>query len=144
VLAEAAERFPAVVVLAYCLMPNHWHLVLFTRRDGVLSRYMQWLTTTHMRRWHGHRRSIGTGPVYQGRFKSFPAQADEHALTVCRYVERNPLRASLARRAQNWHWSSAANRPAPQRPWLTPRHRWPVEPPRDYLSPFNSLGKSVE
>ena len=132
VLAQAAERFPAVALLSYCLMPNHWHLVLWTRRDGILSRYMQWLTTTHMRRWHARRHSAGTGPVYQGRFKSFPAQADDHALVVCRYVERNPLRAKLVRRAQDWRWSSAADRPAADRPWLLPRDRWPVEPPRDW------------
>src|SRR5438874_1075913 len=85
VLEEAARRFPDVLLLAYCLMPNHWHLVIRPRRARLLSRYMQWVTTTHMRRWHAHRHSIGTGPVYQGRFKSFPVQDDAHLLVVCRY-----------------------------------------------------------
>jgi putative transposase len=134
VLAEVAGRFPDVRVLAYCLMPNHWHLVLWPRRAGLLSRYMQWVTTTHMRRWHAHRRSIGTGPVYQGRFKSFPVQTDGHLLVVCRYAERNPLRARLVRRAERWRWSSAAaGRDAAARPWLLGRDAWPVESPSDWV-----------
>ena len=130
VLAEAAERFPHVLVLAYCLMPNHWHLVLWTRRDGVLSRYMQWVTTTHMRRWHARRGSTGTGPVYQGRFKSFPVAQDEHLLTGCRYAERNAVRARLVKRARDWRWCSASARA--DRPWLLPRARWPVTPRRHW------------
>jgi putative transposase len=134
VLAEAAKRFPDVRLLAYCLMSTHWHLVLWPGRPGVLSRYMQWLTTTHMRRWHAHRGSIGTGPVYQGRFKSFPVQQDAHLLVVCRYAERNPVRAGLARRAERWRWSSAAAGRAPsERPWLVARDAWPVEAPADWL-----------
>jgi len=124
-------------VLAYSLMPNHWHLVLYPRRGGVLSRYMQWVTTTHIRRWHAHRRSAGTGPVYQGRFKSFPAQSDDHALAVCRYAERNAVRAKLARRAQDWRWCSAAARGEGERPWLTARAKWPVDAPRDWLAWVN-------
>ena len=78
-------------------MPNHWHLVLWPPRDSQLSAYMQRLTTAHMRRWHAHRGTRGTGPVYQGRFKSLPIQEDGHLLTVCRCVERNPLRANLVK-----------------------------------------------
>src|SRR5688572_23335174 len=81
VLAEAHVRFP-MRTLAYCLMPNHWHLVLWPRRDGDLSRFMGWLTLTHTQRWHAHRGSAGAGHLYQGRFKSFPVQADEHFLTA--------------------------------------------------------------
>src|SRR5436305_82424 len=87
-------------------MPNHWHLVLEPHEDGELSRFVGWLSLTHTQRWHAHRRSAGTGHVYQGRFKSFPIQDDEHFLTVCRYVERNALRAHLVKRAENWRWGS--------------------------------------
>jgi len=93
-------------VLAYCLMPNHFHLVLWPRQDGDLSRWMQWLMTAHVRRYHGH--YGGSGHVWQGRFKAFPIQQDEHLLTVWRYVEANPVRAGLARRGQDWAWSSLA------------------------------------
>ena len=89
-LQEAGERV-AMRLVSYCLMPNHFHLVLWPREDGDLSRFMQWLLTSHVRRYHRHYRS--SGHVWQGRFKAFPIQADAHLLTVLRYVERNPLRA---------------------------------------------------
>src|SRR5436189_3540964 len=94
VLAEAQTRHPTRL-LGYCLMPNHWHLVLWPRADGDLSRFMHWLTMTHTQRWRHHRRLVGLGPLYQGRFKSFPVQTDAHLLVLLRYVERNPLRANL-------------------------------------------------
>lgn len=105
ILTEAVERFETRL-LAYCLMPNHWHLVVWPRLDGELSRFTGWLTLTHSQRWHAFRHSAGEGHVYQGRFKSFPVQEDDHFYTVVRYVERNPLRAGLVRRAEEWRWSS--------------------------------------
>jgi putative transposase len=105
VLSEVCER-TNVRIAAYCLMPNHWHLLLWPRADGELSEVMRWITVTHTQRWHAHRRSAGSGPVYQGRFKSFPVQTDEHFLTVARYVERNAMRAGLVERAEHWQWSS--------------------------------------
>ncbi len=100
VLAQAVARHD-MRLLAYCLMPDHFHLVLWPREDGDLSQFMRWLTLTHTQRWHAHHRTAGTGHLYQGRFKSFPVQADEHFLTVCRYVERNPVRADLVGRRRN-------------------------------------------
>lgn len=100
VLAEALERHPHIELLAYGLMPNHWHLVLRATPGsdaGELGRFMQWLTLTHTRRWQEHRHCHGSGPVYQGRYKSFPVQDDTHFLTLCLYVERNPLRLERVR-----------------------------------------------
>jgi len=91
-------------VVSYCLMPNHFHMVVWPREDGDLSRWMQWLLTAQVRRYHRHYR--GSGHVWQGRFKAFPIQQDAHLLTVIRYVERNPLRAGLVDRAEAWVWSS--------------------------------------
>jgi len=102
-MATACDRV-SMPVPAFCLMPNHFHLVLWPRHDGDLSRFMQWLLTSHVRRHH--RRHRGSGHVWQGRFKAFPIQQDAHLLTVLRYVERNPLRARLVRDAVNWPWSS--------------------------------------
>lgn len=102
-IRDARTRLP-VDLLGYCLMPNHFHLVLRTHADGDLGRWMQWLLTAHARRYH--RRYGTSGHVWQGRFKAFPAQGDEHLVTVLRYVERNALRAELVVRAEDWKWSS--------------------------------------
>jgi putative transposase len=137
VLGEACARFPGVALLAYCLMPNHWHLVLRPRADGELSAFVRWLTVTHAQRWHAHHGTSGTGPLYQGRFKSFPVQSDGHFLIVCRYVERNAVRAGLAASARAWRRCSAAWRgggpaTAAAPPWLVPPARWPVDVPGDW------------
>ncbi len=108
-LQEAQHRTP-IRILAYCVMPNHFHFVVWPVHDGELSEFMHWFTTTHSKRWHAHRKTTGTGSVYQGRFKAFPVQSDGHFLTVCRYVERNPLRANLVTLAQDWRWSSLFQR----------------------------------
>ena len=105
ILIEAAEKF-RMRLISYCLMSNHWHLVCWPRKDGDLSRFTGWLTLTHTQRWHAHRGSTGQGHVYQGRFKSFPVQDDDHFYTVCRYVERNALRANLVKSADDWRWNS--------------------------------------
>ena len=109
VLREAKVRLP-MRVLAWCVMPNHWHFVLWPRGDGDLSEFMRWLTVTHTQRWHAAHRTAGAGPLYQGRFKSFPIQEDDHLLTVLRYVERNPLRAKRVEQAEAWRWSSLWHR----------------------------------
>ena len=105
VIAEAAERHP-MRILSYCVMPTHWHFVVWPEADGQLSAFFRWLTLTHAVRWRVSRRTVGYGHLYQGRFKSFPIQRDEHLLTVCRYVERNPLTAGQVARAEAWQWGS--------------------------------------
>jgi putative transposase len=85
VLEETYER-REMRLLGYCVMPNHWHTLIWPREDGELSEVMRWLTVTHTQRWHAHYHTSGTGPVYQGRFKSFPVQSDEHFITVARYI----------------------------------------------------------
>ena len=102
-MREAHDRI-AMRLTGYCLMTNHFHLLLWPHKDGDLSRWMQWLLTAHVRRYHRHYH--GSGHVWQGRFKAFPVQDDEHYWTVLRYVERNPLRATLVERSQDWEWSS--------------------------------------
>jgi putative transposase len=109
VMVEAQKHCP-MRLLAYSVMPNHWHMVLWPRADGELSRFMHWLTMTHTQRWRHHRQLVGLGPLYQGRFKAFPAQSDGHLLVVLRYVERNPLRAGLVQRAEDWRYSSLHDR----------------------------------
>jgi putative transposase len=105
-LVETLKTTP-MRVLAYCVMPNHWHLVLWPQQDGDLARFMLRLTIRHVRRWLIHRRQVGTGHVYQGRYKSFAIQDDGHLAAVCRYVERNPVRAKMRKSARDWAWSGA-------------------------------------
>jgi putative transposase len=133
VLAEAVARPPVMRVCAYCLMPNHFHLVLWPHRDGQLSRFMQWLTMTHAQRWHAHRHTGGRGHLYQSRFRSFPIQEDGHFLSVCRYVERNPLRANLVAHAKDWRWSSLAVRQAVAAALPVKLAPWPMGVPRGWL-----------
>ena len=101
-MGKAKERMP-MRILTYCIMSNHFHLVLWPFEDGDLGCWMQWLLTSHVRRHH--KRNGTYGRVWQGRFKAFPIQDDEHLLTVCRYVERNPVRAGLVEHAEDWQWS---------------------------------------
>ena len=137
VMTETMEQIPMRIV-AYCLMPHHWHLVLWPKHDGDLGRFMQRLTTTHVRRWHLHRRTVGSGHLYQGTYKSFPIECDEHLYTVLRYVERNPVRPTLADRAEEWRWSSLWR-------WLHPTDTlekpplclWPIERPADWVARVN-------
>jgi putative transposase len=144
VLTQAHRRTPEMRILSYTLMPNHWHFVLWPRADGDLSRFMFWLTMTHTQRWRHARKLVGLGPLYQGRFKAFPIEQDNHLSTVIRYVERNPLRANLVKRAQDWpHGSLAARlRQDDPRPHLL--HPWPIPIPTDYLQWLNQPQTQTE
>jgi len=143
ILQDAYDR-TRIRILAYSLMPNHWHLLLWPRQDGELSEVLRWLTVTHTQRWHAHRQTAGTGPVYQGRFKSFPVQTDEHYLTVARYVERNALRAKLVARAEEWRWSSLWRRSQGNPKLITFLSEWPVERPRQWLTWVNAPETEAE
>jgi putative transposase len=93
-----------VRVLGYCVMPNHWHLLLWPRQDGELARFMMRLTNMHVRRWLTAHGQVGSGHLYQGRYKSFAIQNDQHLAIVDRYIARNALRAKLVQRAELWPW----------------------------------------
>ena len=136
ILEDAVRRY-GMRLLAYCAMPNHWHLVLYPKHDGDLSVFMGWLTNTHTRRWHVSKDTIGEGHLYQGRYKSFLCQQDGHFLTLVRYVERNPKQANLVKRAESWQWSSIWRRENG-----TPKQQeilsdWPVKEPKNYLAYLN-------
>ncbi len=137
VLSESLQRPDAPDLLAWCFMPNHWHLVVQAGMFTNLSTWMQWVTVTHTHRWHAHTDTSGEGPLYQGRFKSFPVQEDGHFLTLCRYVEANAARAKLVTRAETWRWSSLwvrCNGRSVLARWLIP---WPVEPSQNWLEDVN-------
>jgi putative transposase len=136
VLEEAAQKHPTRI-LSYCVMPNHWHIVLWPRRDGELTDFLRWLTHTHTMRWDAHFHTSGSGHLYQGRFKAFPVQADDHFYSVVRYVERNALRADLVRRAEDWRWCSSWRRHSGDDRSKSLLHAWPLPEPRHWLGIVN-------
>jgi putative transposase len=105
VLREGLDKYP-VDLFAFCLMPNHWHLVVRPQKDGGMGKLLGWVTATHTLRHHAHYHTDGGGHLYQGPFKSFPVADDAHFLTVCRYVECNALHAKLVDRAEDWEFGS--------------------------------------
>lgn len=137
ILGEAKDRYP-MQIFSYQIMPNHWHFCLSPNNDGDMTKFIQWLTLTHTQRWHAHHRSMGTGHLYQGRYKSFLVQKDNYFLQLCRYIESNALRAKLVQRAEEWRWSSLWRRELgtdKQKELLSP---WPIEIPYDYLEQVNN------
>lgn len=136
VLDETLSKVP-MRICNYCIMPNHWHFILWPEHDGDLAAFMQRLTVTHVTRWQKHRRLVGEGHVYQGRFKSFPIETSDYFYQVARYVERNALRANLVSRAEDWEWSSLwchGQGATDQRRRLS---TWPLPRPRDWLQHVN-------
>src|SRR3989338_1076349 len=97
-------------ILAYVLMPNHWHLLLYPKADGDLGTFMHRLSNAHTRKVHAKTKTNGSGHLYQGRYKSFLAGTDKYLLTLIKYIERNPVRAKIVRQCENWQWGSAWRR----------------------------------
>jgi putative transposase len=143
VLVEALEKCP-MRILSFVLMPNHWHFLLWPERDNDLTDFCRWLTHTHSMLWHAHYQTSGTGHIYQGRFKSFAVATDDHFYTVCRYIERNPLRANLVHRAEHWRWSSLWRRiNGDDQPGqlLCP---WPLPLPEPWVEHVNAVQTEAE
>ncbi len=143
ILKEAQEYTP-MRILAYCLMPNHWHLVLYPNHDNDLARFMHRVTLTHTQRYHAKTKTVGYGHIYQGRYKSILVEQDEHFLTLVRYVERNAKQANLVDKAEHWKWSSLSVRVQgneKQRKLLSP---WPVPEPNHYIEWVNESGIKKE
>ncbi len=142
IMQEAQELHP-IRILSYCLMSNHWHFVVWPERDGQVTAFFRWLTHTHALRWRVSHHTVGYGHLYQGRFKSFPVARDGHLLSVCRYVERNALKAQLVEGAEQWRWSSLwvkQHGTKQQKSLLSP---WPVERGRKWTELVNrDLGEA--
>jgi putative transposase len=135
-LMEQGRQRTGMRILAFCLMPNHWHMVLWPKRAKDLAAFVGWVSNTHVRRWREHRRSVGQGHLYQGRFKSFPAQSGKGLYEVLRYVEGNARRAKRVEAAELWPYGSlfAGPRRAEDQVTLTP---WPVPRPADWAAKVN-------
>ena len=136
ILADGLARCD-VRLYSYILMPNHWHMVLRPNRDGQMGEFLRWVSVTHTMRYHAHYRTSGQGHVYQGRFKTFPIESDEHLLAVLRYVERNPLRASLCEQAEEWKYSSAWRTAHGDEKSQSLLCDWPIPRPRQWRAWLN-------
>ena len=135
IIFEGLKKY-SVQIYAYVIMPNHWHLVLSPKKEGELARYLHWITTTHVHRWNEVRRLTGNGHLYQGRYRSFLVESGEYFLTLCRYVEGNPVRASLAASAEKWRWSSLWHRQNESKQVIKFAD-WPIDVPRGYIDFVN-------
>ena len=131
-------------ILSYCIMPNHWHLVLYPQKDTDMSEFMRWVTTTHVRQRRTATKTVGEGHLYQGSYKSFPIETDEHLNTVIRYVEQNPLRAKLVERAEDWQWSSLYRRQRNNKEDQKVLSILPTELPLNYLESVNTILKEKD
>ena len=133
-LTRAGVR-TGVRLLAFCLMPNHFHLVLWPSCGSAVPSYMQTLMNAHIRDLQQRHGTSGTGHIYQGRYRSSAINTEHHLLMVCRYVEANPVAAGMVTRSDTWRWSSLVmNGPPTGERILTP---WPVERPADWIEQVN-------
>ena len=136
IMIEAQALHP-IRILAWCMMQNHWHFILWPREEGEVTAYMRWLAHTHAMRWHVAHGTVGRGHLYQGRFKAFPIQEDDHFLAACRYVERNALSAGAVQRAQDWRWGSLWARRHGDEQLQALLSDWPVQRPKDWARLVN-------
>lgn len=143
VIEEAKEKFD-MRILAYAIMPNHWHLILYPKKDGDLQKFMGWLSMTHTQRWHSKHNTAGSGHLYQGRYKSFIVQTNRYLLQLFRYVERNALRSKLVRRAEYWRWASLYRRERGSVEQKKLLSKWPIDIPKDYLRLVNEPHTNTE
>ena len=126
-LKEMLEKFP-LRLFAFCIMPNHWHLLLEGDSGKGVSEALHWLATTHAVRLRKDTASIGRGAVYQNRFRAYPVQKNGAFYRVAHYIERNPVEANLCRSPEEWLWSSASQ----ERPSSPALSEWPISKPRSW------------
>jgi len=108
-IAWAKERC-RIRILAFCVMPNHWHFLLWPGNENEIPKFIHRLTTTHSVRRRRATNSVGFGHVYQHRYHSFLVDSESYYFKVIHYIEANPLRAGLVSSAKDWAWSSLMER----------------------------------
>lgn len=103
-----------VSVVAYCLMPNHYHTVLYQQTEGSISRFIQTVFNAYSQSFNrvtGH-----SGTMFQGRVKGIRVTTNEHLIRLCAYIHRNPISARLVKRPEDWRFSDYAD-------WIGLRNR---------------------
>jgi putative transposase len=139
-LTDTLLRIPTRL-LAYTIMPNHWHMVIWPRGEE-LPRFMHRLTLTHAKRWNKAHGCERTGPLYQNRYAAIPVETGIHLRRVLRYVERNALRARLVKSAEDWRWSSLWHRVNGSQ--AVPLSEWPTVPEPDWIRFVNEPHEAGE
>ena len=135
-LIETIELTP-IDIFAFCLMSNHWHFVVRPKNNGDMGRFFGKFTQKATQRWHTRHGTVGTGHLFQGRFKSFLVEKDEYFLQLVKYVEANALRAGMVKKAEDWVWSSLYLRLKNKELAEKTLTAWPVDMPKNYLSLVN-------
>jgi len=102
-LASTASQYE-LELRVFCLMPNHWHIVLYCSSPLQMSAFFKKVLHEHTRRHHAKYLKIGHGPIYQGRFKSFLITSEEALNEISNYVLQNPIRAGLTKCMEEWKW----------------------------------------
>ncbi len=134
---EETLQLIQIDIFSFCIMPNHWHFIVKPKADGDMGRFFGKFTQKVTQRWHAFHETIGTGHLFQGRFKSFLVDTDSYFVNLTKYVEANPLRAKLTKRAEDWQWGSLFMRQYNvtfSKKFLA---KWPIDIPNDYLFVVN-------
>ena len=135
-MEESRERY-GVLICAYVLMDTHWHQAVWIRDQDLRQptiNYLRRLSSCHALHFRSVSRTRGDGHVYQDRYKTKVAKDETHYLTLIRYIERNPLTAGLVDRAEQWPWSSCAERHSGRRRIVDDG---PLQLPRNWIDIVN-------
>jgi putative transposase len=141
IVREGISKFK-VRIIAYCVMPNHWHFVVLCDRIEDISNWLHWTTGTHAIRWNLFHGTRGRGAVYQSRFKAVPIQTETSLYRVCRYVERNALRSGLVAAAESWEFGSLYA--SCNNCYAIPLSSWPIVRPSNWIGFVNSPEDHLE
>ena len=103
-MSQVQQRVP-VRIVSYCILKDHWHILLWMNRVPRLSEFMKRLLVMHSQRWHSIHNSLGGGTLYTGRYKSFPVQKS-HCCSVMRFIESHPVRSGEVDNPLDWEFGS--------------------------------------
>jgi putative transposase len=140
ILQAAKTRYP-VRFHSYCLVGTHWHLAASAEDPRVLSATFRWIATTHAVRFRFDTATRGHGHVYQDRFKAVAVLNAIEYVRLVRYIERNPVEATLVSRAERWRWSSLYERLSGRCVLIEPG---PWRLPDNWLEIVNSCDAKIE
>jgi putative transposase len=135
-IEEISVKIP-LEIFSFCIMPNHWHFAVRPMQDGDMGKFFGKLTQTITQRWHAFHHTTGLGHLFQGRFKTFLVQTDPYFIQLMKYIEANPLRAGLVKRAEDWKWGSLYARQTNSALAAKILSAWPVDMPANYLDDVN-------